>query len=641
MRKIVLFAIVVFLLVCQCAWATGKITVDPNASDQSVIQEWDSDARLAQKVTYEARHKSVKVILADLSDMTGVMFNAGYNKQDWQVRDRKMNIFAKDITLADLMSSIARTMKFKWSVNKDFTPWTYRIYMDRKTLAAANAELSKAEKDYDETIAKRRADFADMIENWDDDLSDDELASLRKDNPYLYWMHTHGAGAAVKGLFNDVPGLKENFLNQERDMYYPISALSDATKQQVLETAKKLYLVNGLRYAGKGEPFPEDAEKAFNTGRMWFDFVPDELGWGQERHRKYAGIGLYVGDVFFGMEPYLGDPANPGTQLWAELELQVCEKNISIGEIWEQNETEFQNMFIEESKMREKVFPTEPQLEIADEPDLHKIIKVEPEKKRWLGLDDYQAAIAKASGFAVVSDSYKITDGYSIIGSNDMELQDALKTLCEGYRYNWDKHGSVIELRSKEWFRKRTTQIPDEWVEKWRANLKKLGYMPIDDYAQIAQLTSPQILENLGTDENFYNADMFDSAYANQISLIRLYASLSDTQKSALYSTMGLSVMSFNANQWDLLRKACKNFAVEYGKTSGMLTCSMLKKEKEGPEYTFRLINLDDGSELERWVAKMFTYKEPPKPESEPPKAQDKKSESTAQPATDSQTKTK
>lgn len=139
-RKTIFFTFALLMIVCGSALASGKITVDPNAGiNRTQAEEWSADARLSQKVTYEARHKAVKTILADLTEMTGITFNAGYNKNDWQVRDRKMNIFAKDITIADLMSSIARVMKFKWSVNKDEAPWTYRLYMDRTTLVAANA----------------------------------------------------------------------------------------------------------------------------------------------------------------------------------------------------------------------------------------------------------------------------------------------------------------------------------------------------------------------------------------------------------------------------------------------------------------------------------------------------------------------
>ena len=72
-----------------------------NGADLPVPPESEqADARLCRNITYEASHKSVKIILADLSKMTGVTLNAGQSSQDWQVRDRKMNIFAKDLPSA-------------------------------------------------------------------------------------------------------------------------------------------------------------------------------------------------------------------------------------------------------------------------------------------------------------------------------------------------------------------------------------------------------------------------------------------------------------------------------------------------------------------------------------------------------------
>src|SRR3989339_864533 len=165
-RNALLFMFMLMLLICQSAGAVGKITVDPNSgSERSATQDSDNDVRLAQKVTYEARHKAVKAILADLSDMTGITLKAGYNKQDWQVRDRKMNIFAKDIPLAQLMNSIARVMKFKWGINVDADPWTYHIYMDRKTVLGADAELYRAQEAFDKEITRRRENFSKMIED--------------------------------------------------------------------------------------------------------------------------------------------------------------------------------------------------------------------------------------------------------------------------------------------------------------------------------------------------------------------------------------------------------------------------------------------------------------------------------------------
>ena len=119
-----------------------------NGADLPAAPESDkADARLSQKVTYEARHKPVKVILVDLSKMTGVTLKAGQSGKDWQVRDRKMNIFAKDLPLSSLMNSIARVMKFRWSKSVKVDPPAYRMYMNRKELAAAQSAKNRVDED--------------------------------------------------------------------------------------------------------------------------------------------------------------------------------------------------------------------------------------------------------------------------------------------------------------------------------------------------------------------------------------------------------------------------------------------------------------------------------------------------------------
>ena len=142
-------AIVLFASVSTAALALGKITVDPNAGPIVSTSETKQavDKRLDQKVTYEARRKTVLAIMNDLSAATGITFRAGYNNEDWQVRDRKMNIFARDVPLTELMSSIAHVMKFKWKRAGKEGGYTYRLFMDRKTLLdAENQRLREEER---------------------------------------------------------------------------------------------------------------------------------------------------------------------------------------------------------------------------------------------------------------------------------------------------------------------------------------------------------------------------------------------------------------------------------------------------------------------------------------------------------------
>ena len=91
---IALLTAIVLASASHSAAAVGKTTVDPNVPGaESADSAPKPDTRVAEKITYQARKKTVLAILTDLTEMTGVTLEAGYNNKDWQVRDRKMNIF--------------------------------------------------------------------------------------------------------------------------------------------------------------------------------------------------------------------------------------------------------------------------------------------------------------------------------------------------------------------------------------------------------------------------------------------------------------------------------------------------------------------------------------------------------------------
>ena len=187
--------------------AIGKTTIDPSSQPKGATtsnQEYEEGELLAQQITYEARHKAIKDILADLSMLTALEIEAGKNDRDWQVRDRRMNIFAKSVSLASLMNSIAATMQFKWQRSVREGMPTYRLYMDRKTLLSAEAKRSRFEAKARDDILSRREQFVlDMMNS--EDLSESDLEKLESENPYLYLMAKRGSLAFIRSLFNESP----------------------------------------------------------------------------------------------------------------------------------------------------------------------------------------------------------------------------------------------------------------------------------------------------------------------------------------------------------------------------------------------------------------------------------------------------
>ncbi len=616
------------LTMFSSANGAGKITVDPNrGNERAEAQDADMDARLAQEVTYEARHRAVKTILADLSDMTGITLRAGYNSKDWQVRDRKMTIYARDIPLAQLMSSIARVMKFKWSINHDANPWTCRLYMDRTTLLGADAELYRYQESFNAEVTRRRENFAEMIENWSDDISPYELAKLRKDNPYLYVLHTFGSGKALQGIFRDIPGAVDSFVNRERNMVVPVSTLSAETQQCVLGAAKMKFEARS-----GGAPFPDGAEQAFFAeGRLNLELVPREMSWDAVQYWDLAGAGVFINGRHFLVED-MSDPNSKMTQFRAEARLQARETGVPSRELMHQRELEAMLSEAEDARTFGDTILPEPveAVDHPDEPALYDMIRVEADGKKLI---DYEEALAEASGFAVVSDSFNVCPGFADIGKQEIELREVLTKLSDGYRYGWEKHGAIIEFRSKDWFMKRTTQIPDEWIDQWRASFKASDYLSIDDLAQMSILTNAQIEENLKSDAVFGLTSIFDWGFHGQRPILKLYSSLSPSQRRALFSKSGLSSVSLRPHQWELLAGLSERISTALG-YSALLKGDVACDGKRDAKCTIQLVSAVDLAELGKWIVNLPRYKEQLKPQ--PKATADKDIGSASQPTSSS-----
>ena len=222
MRRIslVVFTITLLIFTSIDLFAYGKTTIDPNLSTKNIQLQTDTNNRLSQKVTYEAKRKTVSSILADLSDLTGITLKAGYNNEDWQVRDRRMNIFAKDVPLASLMSSIARVMKFMWIVNEKDGVKSYRLYMDRKTLLDADAQKARNDTRVQEQLAKGRQELLESFENPDSASKEDA--------------EKNSCNISLGTLCKEIPGLAEAVATGQ-EVGFSGSQLSLACKEAVLQ----------------------------------------------------------------------------------------------------------------------------------------------------------------------------------------------------------------------------------------------------------------------------------------------------------------------------------------------------------------------------------------------------------------------
>lgn len=594
-----------------------------------------ADDRVQQKITYEAEHKPLKAILADLTKTTGVTLRAGYNARDWQVRDRKMTLHVKDLPLASLMSSIARVMKFKWSVNDQTAPPTYRLIMDRKMLAGMEAEQSKLQADlHAEIVAQRQRCVAGLAKAAN--MTDSEAEQLRKDSPYLYLCRKTGFANVATQVFAQIPGLKDTYVSANRNIDPMVSLLSPETQQTYIDAIKGFWPYFQV-WRGFRSDLPADFESHIPRTTMGMENQPRPFtDWRLGQLVCQGGLGSGTSLGFFHVGAFY-DPASDSANAWAEAQLESVEQG---RDPRDRDTAAWAKVNAADVKAVYKTFEylvIDPPSEHPDEADLHKKIKIQidaakdllqvqtvPCAQPGVVFRATQRAVAKATGFNVVSDSFAYMQGDYAAPRDETEMRDVLDSIGKAYFYNWEKHGSVLEFRHRDWFHKRGSQIPDEWVEKWRNILLKKGTLTLEEYVPLATLSFEQLEENVGPDPLLscctnIRADQWN--LVNNWALLRLYSCLDATQRAQMFTPEGLDMTLLGTDQW---QRVVEVFT--FGKGFSWGTEGFLKVEnrpaltatvKNLPggqvDYTFIAATIDNKNQ-KKWRLTLPTYT-PPKPE--------------------------
>lgn len=611
--RLVGLILLIAVLSAPVALADGKTTEDPNQAEAAAtaVQEDASDARLAQKVTYEAKKKPVLDVLTELAEKTGVTFRVGKSSQDWQVRDRKVNIYAKDVPLSRLMSSVARALKMKWIKSEDEKP-TYRLVADSRAMKEAEAELARIEQEREQRLTERRQKALEALTKTQG-ASDADLAKLRKDNPFLYYCAQTGLSQSMGGFFKEVPGALDALMHGQA-MNMSATNLSPAAQQAIVGTMKSLNNLEG-RFGHKRD-LPANIAGNVGSATISVNAHMDEM-------RMMPGNGFMLGSMEFRvpdgdggqrteMVPLI-DPNSKFAEIIGKALVKCDEEGRSMDELGKemgaQMQAEMLQAMTSELKTEE---PQEKPAEHADDPELTKKIKTEGFAGQ--SLDDLMPMIAAASEFAVVSDSF----GIGIAGrlnkptfDKEMETKAVLEKVGESYRYSWDKHGPIIELWDKQWAKKIAAMVPEAWLERWRDCLKK-GTFDIGELAEMASLTQEQFSTNLLGDPEL--ASMAWESRRNREGL-QIYAGLNDAQRQMLFSEAGLDLRNLGPELWALVEKSltAKN-ASFLTNPDARLTVLADKRETDGERrYSFR-IQTSEGLPEVSWSVGVPTTKKAEEP---------------------------
>lgn len=560
-----------FILIAVCfpgpVGAVGKSTTDPNARGKAT-QEIPAQGDLARKITYEARHKTVVSILADLSAITGVTLKAGYNNEDWQVRDRRMNIFVKDIPLSSLMNSIARVMKFQWSKSESEGVVSYRLYMDRKTFLGAESKRLMEEERVRKGQLEGRRRFLSAMEAAGgvplDELVEQSSSVDQKAGDYT---------GLLPRIFADIPSAKQAYLSGE-EFSLNVGSLSAETRQELTRkfgTVDGSTVVDGSIVIG-GLRLPSYTNMSvWRAGSSVPAILPFiDTGIGSMRFVLSNG----KGSSCFGGRSF-GDPESSIAALQAKF----------LSAVMQDDKSEIETLSGEITRAGRAIDLGESPAQHPNDPALS--------AKVLMNVDGHEfanalAALAESSSFAVVSDSLDREFWDLAFHDDQIEIKAALNRFETVCRYNWERHGSTLELHDRDWYRKRAAQVPEAWLEVWRKAFKEKGMMDIDGLSQMALLTPEQTKANITDDDVLKQAGV--GTWGGR-EILAMYAALDRQQRASIFTAQGLSLDSMTGEQSPAVQTLLK-LCSALGGTSpeGLRLVGTREKQGKQIQYAFSVI---------------------------------------------------
>ncbi len=624
-RAAMLATLVVLLLGSTKASLAGKITTDPNltrAQDQRALAA--SDPRLSQKITYHVQHRAVCLILQDLSELSGVELSAGANKNDWPVRDRKMNVFVRETELSDLMNSIARVMKFKWTASQELKPPVYRLLVDGKAAAAADKLATRGRELSEALWQSRRTEWVNTIERYGK-LPPQDYTKLRESDPIPSEYVRRGALQAIYALFEDVPETRSRYL-AGRPFRISLDELDYNTKELCFHAGNELwkYLQRvGFICAptkdpqGYGEDLKMEEKIDVCFHRLDVESFTPNLRWGSGSIGDTGYFHFMKGDQDYEIA---GLPSLDSA--WDRFRSKAHNRVMDgddLDRCWEGDEEPHRNLTEYLKKKEEEFYPSEALAKHLPSPMLERKIKLDlshPESKdsripEYIGA--FQKQLAQSASVGVVADSwFDLDDGK--LPDQEVTVGELLEAFGKEFNYNWDNSGPILEFRHRKWWRKRLNQIPDEWVAVWSENTRKNQLLSLEDISQIAsKLSYYQAEECLRPDKVLGDGGLYKRILAildrnGNLRWLRLYASLSSSMRTLLTEKNGVNGFMLTQDQWKLAQDMFDRIDTDRG--DALLRLEMIPQEA-GPLFVFKEINTDTGEDDRVWFGRLPKYTPP------------------------------
>ncbi len=556
--------------------ATSAISAEKALTD-------NADPRLDKRITISVAHTKLEDVVKQLFEQSGVEIKAGTGARDWKVRERKVTIEAKDVRLGTVLDQLSKLLGFYVSKSGKKDEWAYTFWQDMKA-RLLESEMLNAEREAlaQRSVAMRQSALdtaADALK-----LSPEEAMKKKDTDPWLAYLGGTKDGRGYASLLDYLGGnfpIERDLMLRGKKTTFPLENLPPYLQQALDDTrmggfmamatdnippeAQEMfkgltaYELTVMPMTGMGGGEQEMSAAGFGGMVMMMAKMPKEFGGG--------GMDSEFGGGFpMGMFPLSGSDTLMG-KICGKMLLSVEDgpKDGDIGSRMSKTAEEMGDpaALIADTMAREspteKEPPTDPELlkevELGELPTFS-MTQADSDSPKSIGKE--VVAISKAIGKPVLLESF--------IGSMPISLyvkagkQPLYKILigAEKAGYTWTFGDGTLRLRPDDWALRRSYEIPESLMARYRDILTRNGEFTLDDLATIViELTDDQIDNTLAKEPEFLFplASLRNFGSGGTRELLRLYGSMTGPQKGTLTADAGLGFSQLSGAQWDRLNQ--------------------------------------------------------------------------------------
>ena len=482
----------------------------------------DADQRLLQRrVTMHVRGVPLEEVLQQLARDTSVRLYAAPH-----LRERRMSLYAEGKTLVDVMQGIARLWSLprypaKWNRRKDTQ--IYELWQDADVLGEGERRETA-----DRQAMGKLLDGLQKLPANDPDARNKTLEIVPGAGHWnLGWSIAAGA------LLRDLPPATRAAAMRGDRVWIPSTALSPVAQEVVFA-----FVASKSR---KGRLRPGADAKAAGPG----DLIPETE---DERRQRFRGESVAISLEYDGVSgrwtPIISvrNAQDPGD----ESDRGVVGPPIG----FTGQEAPDTGLGIEgagapavgtaEGETRPKPGEMTP-LTAAQQAQLR-----EAAKTGVATMADFFRLLHEVTGFAVAADHYvRGNEGGrhgKYIVPESVRAAATLEGLLDAYvqplNYRWTRRGQMLVFRSRMWWLDDAREVPLHLARRLTKALKQQGYLNLDDLAEAAQLSLPQ----LHTLQEDYVLEETADGIRSMRSLLRMYGVLSPNQQGQMRSAAGLLI---------------------------------------------------------------------------------------------------